>query len=67
MDLWWKCPNCNEKVDFTRQMGYVFEEDGEVEFDPEMGLWFHTIVCGCGANWVMSIGEMNNQKGGFNG
>lgn len=60
--LHWKCPNCKEKVDFNNQMDYVFDEDGEADFDPKKGLYFHTIVCNCGANWIVSISEMNTDN-----
>ncbi len=54
----WKCPNCKEKVDFAEQMSLVFDEDGKSEFDAERGLIFHTIMCDCGANWTVSISDM---------
>lgn len=53
----WKCPNCNENVDFREQMDSVFE-NGEADFNPENGLVFHTINCKCGVYWTVSISEM---------
>lgn len=55
--MWWKCPNCNEKVDYSKEMSFVFDE-GEAGFDPKHGLFFHTIMCDCGASWSTSISEM---------
>lgn len=60
--MYWKCPNCDSKVDFEKQMRYVFSEDEEADFDAESGLWFHTIECEneeCNAYWVTSISKMN--------
>jgi len=57
--MYWKCPNCKSKVDFEKQLKYVFDEKGEAEFDPETGLWLHTIECGkCDAEWTMSVSKM---------
>lgn len=56
--MWWKCPNCNSKVDYSNEMSFVFDEEGEAEFDPKRGLMFHTIMCDCGANWSTGISEM---------
>lgn len=57
MDLWWKCPNCKGKVDFTHEASEVFDEDGEADFDPSMGLFFHTLFCACGNAWSMTISK----------
>lgn len=57
----WKCPNCKEKVDFEKQMGFVFDEEGEADFSAKSGLYFHTILCAnlkCNAGWAVSISEM---------
>ncbi len=62
MNLWWKCPNCGEKVNYTEQMSYVFDENNEAEFDPEIGLFFHTIKCKCGATWRTGISEMEKEN-----
>ncbi len=65
MNQWWKCPKCGSKVDFTRQMFDVFDfEDGEANFamDRNCGLYFHTIMCSCGANWVVSISGMYDEE-----
>lgn len=63
MDLWWKCPNCKSQVNFSDEASYVFDnDDGEADFDPKKGLYFHTIVCECGANWIMSISGMEILK-----
>lgn len=61
MNLWWKCPNCEEKVDYLKQMKQVFDyESGEAEFCAESGLWVHTISCDkCNAQWHTSISKMN--------
>jgi hypothetical protein len=64
MNLWWKCPNCESKVDFTDEMSFVFDEEGEADFDPKSGLWFHTIMCDCGASWSVSIGKMEVMENG---
>lgn len=56
--MYWKCPNCKEKVNFTDQMEYVFDEDGEADFDPKRGLMFNVIDCKCGAEWTVSISKM---------
>jgi hypothetical protein len=53
--MFWICPICDKKVDFSKQLSEVFEEDGEASFDPKGGLYFHTISCKCGCNWIMSI------------
>lgn len=59
MKLWWKCPNCQRKVDFSQQLLYVFDgEDGEAVFDPNSGIYFHTISCECGCDWIMTLSEM---------
>jgi predicted nucleic-acid-binding Zn-ribbon protein len=56
MELYWKCPNCDGIVDFTKEVSYVFEENGEAEFDVESGLWLHTICCdNCPTVWTMNI------------
>jgi hypothetical protein len=57
--MWWKCPNCQSKVDYSQQMNYVFsDDDNEADFDPESGLWMHTITCNCGAYWTTGISSM---------
>lgn len=64
MHLWWKCPNCGSKVDFTEELlGACFDaKDGEAYFDPEHGIIFHTIFCNvCGASWIMDIGNMSRE------
>lgn len=58
MNLWWKCPNCGNKVEYIKEMEFVFDEEGEAEFNPRHGMSFHTILCECGASWITSIGEM---------
>lgn len=59
MNLWWKCPNCGDKVDYANQLELVFDdENGEAEFDPEIGMWLHTIFCNCGALWTTGISKM---------
>lgn len=55
--LWWKCPICHEKIDFYKQLLYVFMWDGEADFDPEYGM-FHTIECDCGAKWHVNISDI---------
>lgn len=56
--LYWKCPNCKSEVDFTGEMEYVFDEDGEADFDPKSGLMMHTIQCGeCPTEWIVSISK----------
>lgn len=65
MNLWWECSNCGEVVDFTKEASSVFDEDGEADFDPNSGLFFHTLFCNnveCGTTWIMSISEANNNK-----
>lgn len=57
MNLYWQCPNCKEKVNFSEEMSYVFDEEGEADFDPSRGLFFHTIYCECGINWNVSISK----------
>ncbi|MED4885428.1 hypothetical protein [Bacillus smithii] len=59
MKQWFVCPNCKTTVNFFEQMDYLFEDDGESIFDPEDGVWFHTVYCECGAYWVMSLSKMN--------
>lgn len=56
--MWWVCPNCKSKVNFEKQMRYVFSDEDEADFDPESGLWMHTIDCTCGAYWTTGIGKM---------
>ena len=64
MKLWWRCPNCGNKMDFTEELidtGFD-SEDGEAYFDPEHGIIFHTIFChSCGASWIMDIGSMSRE------
>ena len=58
-NLWWLCPNCNEKVDFQKGISSIFESDGEASFEPKSGVIFHTILCSnCEAEWSVSISEM---------
>lgn len=64
MKLWWRCPNCGNKVDFTAELiDTCFDAvDGEAYFDPEYGIIFHTIFChSCGASWIMDIGSMSRE------
>jgi hypothetical protein len=61
--MWWICPNCDTPVDFQGQMEEVFDpDDMQAEFDPESGLWLHTISCDCGADWIVSIGRMQTDR-----
>ncbi|MEC0031027.1 hypothetical protein [Bacillus cereus] len=61
--MWWKCPDCNNPVDFENQLHEIFEADNEeAMFDPELGVWMHTIKCECGAYWVMGISPINLDK-----
>lgn len=60
--MYWECPNCKDKVNFEEQMNDVFE-GGEADFDPELGLFFHTIMCdSCNANWIVSISKMHLEE-----
>ena len=64
--LWWKCPNCGETVDFTRELlGFLFDEDtGEAFFDTtdKGGVLFHTVFCShCGASWTTSISGLEKE------
>lgn len=60
MELWWECPICGERVNFTEEMqSGCFDNKGEAEFDPQRGIYFHTLFCKCGARWVMSLSEVN--------
>jgi len=43
--MWWYCPKCGRIVNFQKQLNYLFDEDGESEFDPKGGVYFHTIFC----------------------
>ena len=64
MKLWWRCPNCGNKMDFTEELiDTCFDsEDGEAYFDPEHGIIFYTIFChSCGASWIMDIGSMSRE------
>lgn len=59
MKMFWACPKCISRVDFTEEMSSLFDENGESEFDPKLGLFFHTILCnGCKSNWIISISPM---------
>lgn len=63
-NLWWECPKCNKKVDFSKQLEDIFDIDyGEAYFsvDKDCGLWFHTIMCECGSSWIMSISGMEEE------
>lgn|GEM_PF-6177844 len=64
-ELFWICPNCGNRISFTNQLYEIFDhETGEAIFDPETGVFFHTLVCdGCCAEWVMAIGRMITRKG----
>jgi len=67
LNLYWTCPICGSKVDFTEQLtGICFDEqDGEANFDVNEngGIIFHNIFCPrCNASWVMSIGGMNKSE-----
>lgn len=57
MKLWWNCPKCGKEVDFTKQMSEVFDDDGSAMFDEEKGIYFHTISCECGSDWIMTLSE----------
>lgn len=62
--MYWNCPKCKSKVDFQKQMDYVFDEEGGADFDPKSGLWFHSIECEneiCNAVWIVSIGKMEEE------
>ena len=61
MKLWWRCPKCNEKVDFQIQLEDCFEENGEAVFSVEEkeGSLLHGISCKkCGVSWMVFIGGM---------
>ena len=57
--LWWECPQCQSKVNYSYQLISLFDhEDGESLFPAEDGVPIHTIKCGnaeCQAEWVMGI------------
>ena len=60
--MYWICPKCSSRVDFEKQMGYLFEDDGEASFDPNGGIYFHTISCeneNCSTDWVMCMSGMD--------
>lgn len=58
--MFWICPLCGNEVKFEEQVKQLFDEIGEAEFDPESGLYFHTIICdGCDSNWTMTISGRN--------
>ena len=61
--LFWKCPDCGEEVDFTKQLLEIFdEEDGEALFVSESGCWFHTISCKCGCDWFINISPVSRER-----
>jgi hypothetical protein len=65
LDLWWECPKCKERVNFSEQAKEVFNyEDGEANFvvDKGGGLYFHIIQCNCGAEWIFSISGMYDKR-----
>lgn len=64
--LWWKCPICEDTVDFTAELlGSLFAEDtGEAFFDTteQGGVLFHTVFCyHCGASWTISISGLEKE------
>lgn len=60
MNMHWDCPTCGTKVNFEKQMGDVFDLDGSSDFDPELGLWLHTIECDeCESSWNVSISKVH--------
>ena len=41
--MWWECPNCQVKVNYSYQLMKLFDrEDGESLFPAEDGMWYHT-------------------------
>jgi len=60
MNLWWECPKCGKKVDYSKQMEINFHEDGKADFHLEAGygVWWCAIDCECGANWETGISGM---------
>ena len=58
MDLFWVCPNCNNKVYFLNQLYYYFNGNGEALFDTNNGLHMHKILCNCGHNWIFHISNI---------
>ena len=61
--MWWKCPVCKKPVDYENQLHVIFDEnDNEALFNPELGMWLHTIMCDCGAHWMMSISGMHFEQ-----
>jgi len=61
--MWWICPNCDTPVDFQGQMEEVFDPDNmQAEFEPKNGLYFHTISCDCGVDWIVSISPMQTDR-----
>lgn len=53
--MWWECPSCGKRVDFNEQISELFNNNGEAYFDPNRGVWFHTIECECGCKWIMTL------------
>lgn len=62
MNLFWICPDCNKRVDFSKQLYEVFEEDGEASFCPKGGLFLHTISCDCGCDWFIMISDVKRDR-----
>ena len=60
--MYWICPKCERKVNFYKQVDLLFDENGEAEFDAKNGVYFHTIDCECGVEWIMSISDMEERK-----
>lgn len=60
--LWWQCPYCQSKVNYSYQLMTLFDrQNGEAEFCTESGVPFHTIKCEnetCEARWIMGISSV---------
>ena len=61
--MFWNCPKCGGRVDFQEQMSELFDENKEAYFDPEKGVYFHSIICECcDSGWIVTISERGEFK-----
>lgn len=57
-ELWWECPKCERKVNFSKQLEGLFNKNGEALFEPALGLGWDVISCECGAKWKIIMGKV---------
>jgi hypothetical protein len=60
--LWWKCPKCGNKINFSEVTQTLFDyHNGEAYFESESGVPFYILKCynvDCKATWNIGISPM---------